>query len=77
MSWEYARKARKDRRGGHVNKVTKEQREEIISRYLENPLQGTALAMSLGLTSAYAYKLCHERGLLPITRYPVASGANL
>ncbi len=65
----------KNRWGG--KKLTKAEREEIISRYLENPLQGTALAMSRGLSPAYAYKLCHERGLLPITRYPVAPGANL
>ncbi len=65
----------KNRWGG--KKITKAQREEIISLYLEDPLQGTALAMSHGLTSAYAYKLCHERGLLPITRYPVAPEANL
>ena len=34
-------------------------------RYLGDPIKGTELAMSKGLTAAYAYKLAYERGLLP------------
>lgn len=49
-------------------KQTKESREEILRVYLENPEEGTKLAMSKGLSPAYAYRLANERGLLPNRR---------
>ncbi len=51
-------------------KLTKEEREEILRVYLENPDKGSQLAMSKGLSQIYAYKLAHERGLLPKMRWP-------
>jgi len=48
-----------------VVKQTKESREEILRVYLEDPDAGTKLAMSKGLSPAYAYRLANERGLLP------------
>ena len=39
------------------NRVTKEIREQILHAYLGDPIKGTELAMSNGLTAAYAYKL--------------------
>ena len=56
-------------RGGHNLRQTKEQREEILSLYLDNPAAATALAMSRGLSPAYAYRLAHERGVIPNTRH--------
>lgn len=56
-------------RGGHNRRLTKEQREEVLRLYLENAAAGTALAISLGLTAAYAYRLANERGLIPVTRH--------
>lgn len=50
-------------------KQTKESREEILRAYLEDPDKGTRLAMSRGLSPAYAYRLANERGLVPRTRY--------
>ncbi|WP_198026457.1 hypothetical protein [Bradyrhizobium sp. ARR65] len=47
------------------NRVTKEICEQILHAYLGNPIKGTELAMSNGLTAAYAYELAYERGLLP------------
>jgi hypothetical protein len=47
------------------NRITKEIREQILDAYLGDPIKGTELAMSNGLTAAYAYKLAYERGLLP------------
>src|ERR687887_363810 len=47
------------------NRITKEIREQILYAYLGDPIKGTELAMSNGLTAAYAYKLAYERGLLP------------
>lgn len=44
---------------------TKEQREEILQAYLADPEEGTRLAISRGLSPAYAYKLANERGLIP------------
>lgn len=52
-------------------KLTKDEREEILRTYLDDPHAGVALAVSHGLSQIYAYKLAHERGLLPITRWPV------
>lgn len=52
-----------------TRKITKDEREAILRLYLENPSAGCDLAMSYGLSQIYAYKLAHERGLLPITRY--------
>ena len=46
-------------------KITKAQREEILQTYLNKPEEGCRLAMSYGLSQIYAYKLAHERGLLP------------
>ena len=46
-------------------RITKEIREQILCAYLRDPIEGTELAMSNGLTAAYAYKLTYERGLLP------------
>ncbi len=51
-------------------KLTKDEREEILRVYLENPDKGSQLAMSKGLSQIYAYKLAHERGLLPKMRWP-------
>ena len=47
------------------NRITKEIREQILYAYLGDPIKGSELAMSNGLTAAYAYKLAYERGLLP------------
>lgn len=58
-------------------RLTREQREEILRLYLDDPHIGSAKAMSYGLSQIYAYKLAHERGLLPIKRWPVPEGANL
>jgi hypothetical protein len=52
------------------NKITKEQREEILKLFLENPNEGSALAMSHGLSPIYAYRLANERGLLPHRYWP-------
>ena len=46
------------------NRITKEIREQILHAYLGDPIKGTELAISKGLTAAYAYKLAYERGLL-------------
>jgi hypothetical protein len=46
------------------NRISKEIREQILHAYLGDPIKGTELAMSKGLTAAYAYKLAYERGLL-------------
>ncbi len=46
-------------------KQTKEQRQEILTAYLEDPAKGTALACSRGLSPLYAYKLANALGLLP------------
>jgi len=46
-------------------RITKELREQILHAYLGDPIKGTELAMSNGLTAAYAYKLAYERGLSP------------
>lgn len=51
-------------------KITKEQREEILRAYIRNPAEGSRLAMSHGLSQIYAYKLAHERGLLPVKKWP-------
>ncbi len=51
-------------------KLTKEEREEILRVYLDNPDKGSQLAMSKGLSQIYAYKLAHERGVLPKMRWP-------
>lgn len=56
--------------GGHKRRITKEEREEILRVYLENPNEGSQLAMSKGLSQIYAYKLAHERGVVPISRWP-------
>lgn len=57
-------------------RITKDEREEILRVYLEDVSAGVALAMSYGLSQIYAYKLAHERGLLPLTRYiPTARAA--
>jgi hypothetical protein len=55
--------------GGNRLRLTKEQREEILSLYLRDTEAGTMLAMSLGLSAAYAYRLANERGVLPVTRW--------
>ncbi len=52
--------------GGHRNRITKEEREEILRVYLQNPVAGCELAMRHGLSQIYAYKLAHERGLRPL-----------
>jgi len=57
-------------------KITKAQREEILQTYLNKPEDGCKLAMSYGLSQIYAYKLAHERGLLPKMRWPVAEDIN-
>lgn len=48
-------------------RLTNEQRQEIIDLYLLDPLEATKLAVSKGLTPAYAYKLAYERGVLART----------
>lgn len=52
-------------RWNNRNRITKEIRERILRAYLGDPIKGTELAMSNGLTAAYVYKLACERGLLP------------
>lgn len=47
------------------NRITKEIREQILDAYLGDPIKGIELAISNGLTAAYANKLAYERGLLP------------
>ena len=47
------------------DRITKEIREQILDAYLDDPIKGTELAISNGLTAAYAYKLAYERGLWP------------
>jgi len=48
---------------------TKNQREEILRVYFEqSPEAASQLAASLGLSPMYAYKLAHERGLIPRER---------
>jgi hypothetical protein len=47
------------------NRITKDIREQILYAYLSHPIKGTELAMSNGLSAAYAHKLAYERGLLP------------
>jgi hypothetical protein len=49
---------------GHA-RITKAQREEILRAYLDKPEDGVRIAVSLGLTQNYPFKLAHERGLLP------------
>jgi hypothetical protein len=66
--------------GGNRLRLTKEQREGILNLYLNDAEAGTLLAMSMGLSAAYAYRLANERGLLPRTRwlperYPNRAGA--
>lgn len=55
--------------GGNRLRLTKAQREKILQTYLNKPEAGTMLAMSMGLSAAYAYRLANERGLLPVTRW--------
>jgi hypothetical protein len=64
-----------NRWGGRA--ITKEQREEILQTYLRDPVAATAMAVGLGLSAAYAYKLALERGVLPITRWPVPEDRRL
>jgi hypothetical protein len=52
--------------GGHKRRITKAERDEILQVYLNNPDKGSQLAMSYGLSQIYAYKLAHERGLVPL-----------
>jgi hypothetical protein len=52
-------------RWNNRKRMTKEIREQILDAYLSDPIKGTELAMSNGLTAAYAHKLAYERGLLP------------
>jgi hypothetical protein len=54
---------------------TKEERAEILRTYLESPEKGTLLAMSKGLSPAYAYKLANMMGVLPKTRWPSRESA--
>jgi len=56
--------------GGHRHRITKAQREEILQVYLNKPEEGCRLAMSYGLSQIYAYKLAHERGVLPKMQWP-------
>jgi hypothetical protein len=44
---------------------TKQQRQEILEAYLEDPCKGTALACGRGLSPLYAYKLALALGVLP------------
>lgn len=53
---------------GNRLRLTKAKREEILQVFLNNPEEGTQLAMSIGLSPAYAYRLANERGLLPRQR---------
>jgi hypothetical protein len=46
----------------------KQQREEILDLWLQDPEAATALAVSRGLAADYAYKLAHERGVIPRAR---------
>ncbi len=69
MTWDHARAARKDRRGGHNRKITSEQREEILRLFFaEGEPAAMALATSHGLSPLYARKLASERGMLPFPK---------
>ncbi len=48
-----------------VIKISKAEREAILRAYLDDPAEGTRIAMNRGLSPAYAYRLANERGLLP------------
>jgi transposase-like protein len=43
-------------------RLTKEQRQEILEAYLEDPAKGTAMACGRGLSPMYAYKLANAMG---------------
>jgi hypothetical protein len=49
---------------GHA-RINATEREEILQAYLNKPEDGVRLAVRLGLSQNYPFKLAHERGLLP------------
>lgn len=50
-------------------RLSKEQRDEILRTYFEqSPEAASQLAVGRGLSPNYAYKLVHERGLIPRAR---------
>jgi hypothetical protein len=50
-------------------RLTKAQRAEILRVYQEESLEAaTELAVSLGLSSMYAWKLAHAMGMMPRER---------
>lgn len=46
--------------------LSKMQREWILQLALNCPDEATAVAVNMGLSPKYAYKLARERGLLPL-----------
>jgi hypothetical protein len=51
-------------------RLTKEERDEILQLYMSHGRAAAdRLAASKGLDTWYAYKLAHQSGLLPITRW--------
>lgn len=56
-------------RGGHRNRISKEQRQRIINLFLEHGKEvATGEAIRLGLDEKYAIRLARELGLVPRTR---------
>lgn len=52
------------------NRLTKEERDEILQLYLSHGRAAAdRLAASKGLDTWYAYKLANQSGLLPVTRW--------
>jgi hypothetical protein len=53
----------------YYKRLTKEQREEILRLYADvSPDAAQVFADKLGLAPSYAYKLAHERGIVPRVR---------
>ncbi|MCK1367652.1 hypothetical protein [Bradyrhizobium sp. 62] len=51
-------------RGGHKNRISKEQRDRIIQTFLDDGVEAAqSLAASLGLHALYALRLVRARGL--------------
>ena len=51
-------------RGGHKNRISKEQRENIIQTFLDSGIEAAqAVATGLGLYRDYAIRLVRARGL--------------
>lgn len=52
-------------RGGHKNRISKEQRDGIIQAFLDSGIEAAqSIASALGLHSGYAIRLIRARGML-------------